>query len=109
MSSLALQPLLSNATQNQNQALAALLFLYGQILEVELPWLDTVQELLGHRDVRTTMIYTHVLKRGPAAVRSPADVLVAGPSPRLPIEDIALPGRYPATRRSLTPRRSRDD
>ena len=33
----------------------------------------TVQELLGHRDVSTTMISTHVLNRGPAAVRSPAD------------------------------------
>jgi len=35
----------------------------------------TVQELLGHRDVRTTMIYTHVLNKGGRGVRSPGDGL----------------------------------
>jgi integrase len=35
----------------------------------------TVQTLLGHKDVATTMIYTHVMEKGVTGVRSPLDLL----------------------------------
>lgn len=38
----------------------------------------TVQELLGHKNVETTMIYTHVAQLGALGVRSPLDLVAAG-------------------------------
>ncbi len=38
--------------------------------------IHTVQERLGHSEVKTTMIYTHVLNGGPAGVCSPVDLII---------------------------------
>ena len=67
------------APSTQNQAMNALVFLYKHI-PAQYPLqrgtdIRTIQALLGHKDIATTMIYTHVLQQGGQGVPSPLDDL----------------------------------
>jgi hypothetical protein len=67
-----------------------------------------VQELLGYRDVKTTIVYTHVLNRGGRGVASPADDLPAAGcvSPLAGAGYHTAQGREVSTAKPLTPEKN---
>jgi site-specific recombinase XerD len=60
------------AASTQNQALNALVFLYREIIHQDF---GDLGDVLGHKDVTTTMVYTHAMNKPGLAVRSPLDMV----------------------------------
>jgi len=74
-----IQKAVNGAVRKAGLAKRATCHTFRHSLATQLPGsgydIRTVQELLGHKDVKTTMVYTHVLNRGGKGVKSPVDDL----------------------------------
>ena len=101
------------AAATHRQALSALLFLYREVLGVDMPWLQQLGRpvphkripvvLIGHADVSTTMIYTHVLKSAAAGTSSPLDALVMTMRGRIGGDDDPARDLHPRAREPAFP------